>query len=144
MSNYNADREEDFEILYSAEQHEIEKFSPSVLFIDQFVAEMVMDQLWEAVTPGGIVIFPENAQLEDSMSTAPNFFRRISFSQAKTNLSGNNRILVLDDMDIPLQTTDEKLIDNLNGLADFAQATAILQEDFWEAVAGFQDQRVSI
>lgn len=135
MKEFNEDRTDDFDIIYSAEPDEVAQFAPSILYIDQNAAE-IPELAWSTVTPGGIVIFPENTEVNSA-----NFFRKIPFSESNIQDTSRGKVLITDDMDIPLQMTDPQLINNLQGLAQLSQATAILQEDFWEAVTEYQEEK---
>lgn len=139
MKTYNSDRSEDFEILCTVEPHKIQEFLPSILFVDQHSAEKLPDTVWGSITPGGIAIYPDHEQIEDSLKNTINFFRKIPFTKPTTEDTGRGLMLITDDIDIPLQTKDVNIIENLNGLQQLAQATAVSQEDFWEAASEYAD-----
>lgn len=127
--------ENDFVIFETAAEEEAAQFKPNIVFISQERDLNGTNLIFNTIIPGGILIYP--VALETEVEASPNYFRKLPFSKSTFQKIDEKIILSTEIGSIPLQSKDENLVNNLNGLQILAQQFGIMEEDFYEAVMNF-------
>lgn len=128
---------QDFVIFETSDPKKAADFQPNIVFISNEISSENTRLILDKITGGGVVIFPEI--MEKTIDSAENYFRKLSFPDAKFKINNSNYFLESEFGEIPLQVKDESVIKNILGLKLLAQQFAILEEEFYEPVMNFQE-----
>ena len=84
---------------------------------------------------GGILIYPE--KFEETAQNSENYFRKLTFGKSEIqNLNG--AITLKTEMgSIPVNSTDENFLRNIEGIKLLSQQFGVMEEEFYEPVIGF-------
>ena len=75
--------------------------------------------------------------MEQKIDELPFFFRKLSFSNAEFKKDHHQIILQTEMGLIPINSSDENLVKNLEGIKLLSQQFGVLNEEFYEPVMGF-------
>ena len=81
------------------------------------------------------MIYPEN--FEEKVQNAENYFRKLTFGKSEIqNLNG--AVTLKTEMGlIPVNSTDENFLRNIEGIKLLSQQFGVMEEEFYEPVIGF-------
>lgn len=127
--------ETDFHVFQTENPEEFNLIQPNIALIIADANVDFNDLNLENIVNGGVLIYNEN--IEEKISATQGFFRKLPFENATIKVDNNQKILVTDFSDIPLQISDEILQENILGLKLLCQQMQIMEEDFYEALMEF-------
>ena len=136
MNGENRVSDNDFVILETGDAEKAEDFEPNIILISDEIGDEHLISVLEKITPGGILVYPENK--EEFVEKAENYFRKLAFSPSKISKSGENFVLHTDLGNIPLISKDENLLKNANGIKLLCQQFGVMEEDFYEPLITFE------
>ncbi|MBH1959105.1 MAG: hypothetical protein I8H68_03240 [Flavobacteriia bacterium] len=126
----------DFVILETSDLQKAKDFKPIIAFISDEMGSENFFQVLKNITGGGVLVYPE--KLEENINEAENYFRRLPFSYSAFKISGEKISISTEMGEIPLGSTDESLVQNMNGIKLLCQQFGIMEEDFYEALMTFE------
>lgn len=127
--------ENDFVIFETSELAHASQFHPNIVFISSEVDLQESISLLKNITPGGVLIY--SSQFEEPIESSNNFFRKLPFSISVFKKENDQIILSTEMGSIPLSSTDEDLIKNLEGIKLLCQQFGVMEEEFYEPVMSF-------
>lgn len=130
------DEENDFVIFETSDVVNAVEFRPNIVFISNKYDFEKIESMLKNVVSGGIVIFPK--ELEDKMEEQIYYFRKLPYSEISFRKNANHITLETEIGEIPLLSTDETLVKNIEGIKLLSQQFGIMEEEFYEAVMGFE------
>jgi hypothetical protein len=126
----------DFVILETSDLEKATQFKANIFFISDDIKSNEIDSAIKNITPGGILIYPTN--LEKTVEEGQHFFRKLPFSPSLFLKKDHQFILDTEMGSIPLFSTDENLIKNLEGIKFLCQQFGVMEEEFYEPVMSFE------
>ena len=126
----------DFVILETDNAEKSKDFEPNIILISDEMGDEHLISVLEKITPGGILVYPENK--EEIVEKSENYFRKLPFSPSEISKSGENFMLHTDLGTIPLISHDENLLKNVNGIKLLCQQFGVMEEDFYEPLMNFE------
>ena len=111
-------------------------FEPNIILISEEINSDDLVSVLEKITPGGVLIYPENKVI--LIEKAENYFRKLPFSPTEISKSDDNFILHTDMGNIPLISKEEDLLKNINGIQLLCQQFGVMEEDFYEPMMTFE------
>ena len=126
----------DFVILETSDLEKATQFKPNIFFISDEIKSNQIDSALKNITPGGILIYPTD--LEKTVEECQHFFRKLPFSSSLFLKNNQQFILNTEIGAIPLLSTDENLIKNLEGIKLLSQQFGVMEEEFYEPVMNFE------
>lgn len=127
----------DFAIFETADLEKAAAFKANIFFISNEINSKEVETAIKNITPGGVLIYP--VALEKTVDECQHFFRRLPFNDSLFQKTIEQFVLSTDIGSIPLITTDENLIKNLEGIKLLCQQFGVMEEEFYEAIMGFKD-----
>lgn len=127
---------EDFIFLESDSLEIATQFKPNIVLLTSEIAQDKVSEIAKNITGGGVLVYPE--RFEDSLDQVQNYFRKLPYSPTDFSIK-NNTLLVSTEMgEIALQTLDQNLALDLQGIQLFIQQFGIMEEDFYDPLLNFQ------
>lgn len=136
MNDKNRVSDNDFVILETDEAEKAKDFEPNIILISDEISDEHLISVLEKITPGGILVYPENK--EEIVEKSENYFRKLPFSPSEISKSGENFVLHTDLGTIPLISHDENLLKNVNGIKLLCQQFGVMEEEFYEPLMNFE------
>lgn len=126
--------DQDFVLFQTSDADEAARFQPNIALVTVETPKEEVREFIKNIVAGGVLIFPEF--MADTVGFALNYFRKLPF--AKTDFDSENGMTLIHTEigAIPLNTSSENLINNLNGLQLLAQQFGVMEEGFYEPVMG--------
>lgn len=125
----------DFAIFETSDLENASQFQPNIVFISSEMDLQKSIPLLKNIIPGGVLIY--SSQFEDTIESSNNFFRKLPFSISEFKKDNDQIILSTEMGSIPLSSTDENLIKNLEGIKLLCQQFGVMEEEFYEPVMSF-------
>ena len=126
----------DFVILETSDLEKATQFKANIFFISDEINSDHIDSALQNITPGGILIYP--IELEKVVNECQHFFRRLPFTDSLFLKNEHQFILSTQIGLIPLISTDENLIKNLEGIKLLCQQFGVMEEEFYEPLMSFE------
>lgn len=136
MNAQNRFSNHDFVILETDDAEKAKDFEPNIILISEEINSDDLVSVLEKITPGGVLIYPENKEV--LIEKAENYFRKLPFSPTEISKSDDNFILHTDMGNIPLISKEEDLLKNINGIQLLCQQFGVMEEDFYEPMMTFE------
>lgn len=130
------EEENDFVIFETSEENQAASFQPNIALISADMEAEKIIPILKNVIPGGIVIYPD--AMENEIENSSNYFRRLSYNMSEFQKNKNQYLLNTEMGSIPLQTKEENLVKNLDGIKLLCQQFGVMEEDFYEPVMEFE------
>lgn len=130
------DEENDFVIFETSNVINAAEFRPNIVFISDENDFEKTESMLKNVVSGGIVIFPK--ELEEKIEEQIYYFRKLPFSEISFRKNAGQIILETEIGAIPLLSPDENLVKNIEGIKLLSQQFGIMEEEFYEALMGFE------
>lgn len=127
--------ENDFVILETSDVERASAFLPNIVFISDEYDFSEVEAIFKNIISGGILVYPK--KLEQKIDELPFFFRKLPFSNAEFKKDHHQIILQTEMGLIPINSSDENLVKNLEGIKLLSQQFGVLNEEFYEPVMGF-------
>lgn len=129
--------ESDFVIFETADIEEATQFQPNIVFVsDENTFENIEPYLKNIVS-GGIFIYPK--ELESKIEEQIYYFRKLPYSEISSRKNTSQITLETEIGEIPLLSKDEYLVKNIEGIKLLFQQFGVMEEEFFEALMGFED-----
>ena len=129
----NADN--DFVIIETSNLEHAASFEPNIALISAEISDNEINSVIEKITPGGVLIY--HSTLAENVDQSSNFFRKLEFTGTNFSKSNSNFILQTNIGAIPISSSDENLVQNIDGVKLLAQQFGVMEEDFYEPVMSF-------
>lgn len=126
----------DFVLFETSDVNKAAEFRPNIVFISNENDFEKIESMLRNVVSGGIVVFPK--ELEDKMEEQIYYFRKLPYSEILFRKNANQITLETEIGEIPLLSTDENLVKNVEGIKLLSQQFGIMEEEFFEALMGFE------
>ena len=126
----------DFVILETSDLEKATQFKANIFFISTEINSDQIDSGLKNITPGGILVYP--TVLENTVEDCQHFFRLLPFADSLFQKNDNDFILNTEIGSIPLKSTEENLIQNLEGIKLLCQQFGVMEEEFYEPVMNFE------
>lgn len=127
---------EDF-IFHESDSLEIAtQFKPNIVLLTSEIAEDKVSEIAKNITGGGVLVYPEN--FENSLDQVQNYFRKLPYSPTNFSVQHNTLLVSTEMGEIALQTLDQNLALDLQGIQLFIQQFGIMEEDFYDPLLNFQ------
>lgn len=126
----------DFVILETSDLEKATTFEPNIVLITSEISGEQAIPVLEKIIPGGILVYDSN--LSEWVEKSLNFFRRLEYSGTNFSKSNSNFTLQTNIGAIPISSSDENLIKNIDGVKLLAQQFGVMEEDFYEPVMNFE------
>ena len=125
----------DFVILETSNVENAEIFHPNiVLLTDEFPTEK-FEILLKNIVSGGVLIYPES--FEDAILNSENYFRKLPFSESEFQNLNGSITLKTEIGSIPVNSSDENLLKNIDGIKFLSQQFGVMEGEFYEPVMSF-------
>ncbi|UFK97233.1 hypothetical protein [Kaistella faecalis] len=131
-NGHKKETDSDFVILETSDPQKAKDFKPNIVLIVEDKESEKLSPILKNITGGGVLVYPE--KLEEIVNAAENYFRRLPFSYSASKISGEKISISTEMGEIPLGSTDENLVQNMNGIKLLCQQFGIMEEDFYEAL----------
>lgn len=128
--------ENDFVLFETSDVSKAAEFRPNIVFISKENDFEKLEPLLKNVVSGGIVIFPK--ELENEMEEQIYYFRKLPSAEISFQKNDGQIILDTEIGEIPLLSKDENLVKNIDGIKLLSQQFGIMEEEFFEALMGFE------
>lgn len=125
----------DFVILESSDLAKAASFEPNIVLITSEISDDKVSSVIEKITPGGVLVY--YSHLSDIAEESNNFFRKLEFTGTDFLKIGSAFTLRTNIGEIPISTSDENLIKNIDGIKLLSQQFGVMEEDFYEPVMSF-------
>lgn len=126
----------DFIILETSDLAKATLFEPNIVLItSEFTGELIIPLL-NKITAGGVLIYHSN--LNEVVDKSENFFRKLEFAEIDFHQSNSTYTLQTNIGAIPITSSDEILIKNIEGVKLLAQQFGVMEEEFYEPVMSFE------
>ncbi|MGA9211741.1 hypothetical protein [Kaistella sp.] len=126
----------DFVILETSDLEKAAFFEPNIVLITSEISGEQTVQVIEKITPGGILVY--NSNLSEIVEQSLNFFRKLEYLGTAFSKSNSNFTLQTNIGEIPISSSDENLIKNIDGVKLLSQQFGVMEEDFYEPVMSFE------
>ncbi|QOW10475.1 hypothetical protein Q73A0000_08905 [Kaistella flava (ex Peng et al. 2021)] len=126
----------DFVILETSDLEKAASFEPNIVLITSEISGEQIVPVIEKITPGGVLVYDSN--IADIVEQSLNFFRKLEYSGTAFSKSNSNFALQTNIGEIPISSSDENLIKNIDGLKLLSQQFGVMEEDFYEPVMSFE------
>ena len=126
----------DFVILETSNLAEATSFEPNIALITSEISSKDVISVIEKITPGGVLVYHSN--LSELVEESSNFFRKLEFSGTAFSKTDLKFTLQTNLGDIPISSSDENLIQNIEGIKLLSQQFGVMEEDFYEPVMSFE------
>ena len=126
----------DFVIFETSDVEKAALFKPTIFFISKEIKSATIDSALKNITPGGILIYP--GELETTVEECSHYFRKLPFETSLFQKNKSQYILTTLIGSIPLSSTNENLIENLEGIKLLCQQFGVMEEEFYEPVMNFE------
>lgn len=137
LENGNAKKtDNDFVILETSNVQYASDFRPNIALISEEIKDENLSSLLKNITAGGVLIYSE--KIAEVVDPSENYFRRLPFTAVELKNLDHQLMITTEMGSIPLLTTDENLIKNIHGIQLLCQQFGIMEEDFYEALMGFE------
>ncbi len=110
------------------------EFHPTIVLIAADSSEITTPALFEKITGGGILIYPENLALPST----ENYFRRITFSEPEITETPDGFALETEMGSIPIQISSEETIQEIPGLLLLCHQVGIMDDEFYDALLNLE------
>ncbi len=127
--------ENDFVILETFEIEKAATFHPNIVLITDEIHSDNMEFLLKNIVSGGVLIYPEN--FEEIVQNSENYFRKLPFAKSEFQNSNEKISLKTEIGNLPVNSTDEDLLRNIDGIKLLSQQFGVMEEEFYEPVIGF-------
>lgn len=135
FKNKEYNQENDFVILETNDLEAASEFKPNIVFISDDYDFLNIESILKNIISGGILIYPR--KLEAQIEEQTFFFRKLPFSNVEFKKENNQIILQTEMGAIPINSSDENLVKNLDGIKILCQQFGVLNEEFYEPVMSF-------
>lgn len=125
----------DFIILETADLVKATLFEPNIALITSEFSGDILLPLINKITAGGILIY--HSSISEMVDQSENFFRKLEFTETDFQKSNNSFTLQTNIGEIPVSSSDENLIKNIDGVKLLSQQFGVMEEDFYEPVMSF-------
>lgn len=126
----------DFVILETSNIEKASLFEPNIILISSEISGEMINPLLQKITAGGVLVY--HSTISETVENSPNFFRKLEFSDTKFQKSNALFTLQTNIGAIPISSTDENLIKNMDGIKLLAQQFGVMEEEFYEPVMSFE------
>lgn len=126
----------DFVIVETSDLQKASLFEPNIVLITSEISGEITLPLINKIIAGGVLVY--HSTLTETVEKSQNFFRKLEFSEAKFQKLNNNFTLQTNIGAIPISSSDEDLIKNMEGLKLLAQQFGVMEEEFYEPVMSFE------
>ena len=126
----------DFAIFESSDFEKASAFAPNIALISSEILPGQIETVLESIVAGGVLIYHSNGS--EVVENSKNFFRKLEYSGTDFVKSASTFILQTNIGEIPISSSDENLIKNIDGIKLLAQQFGVMEEDFYEALMGFE------
>ena len=128
--------ESDFVILETSDFRVASDFKGNIVLVPEEINGENISPVLKNITPGGVLIYPN--RIEQVVERSENFFRRLPFLDTEFKSIDGKLVINTEIGSIPLVSGDENLDKNINGIKLLCQQFGIMEEDFYEALMGFE------
>lgn len=128
--------ENDFVIFETSNEDEASEFKPNIIFISDENNFDDVKNIFKNIVSGGILIYSN--KLEKEIEELPFFFRKLSFPNSEFKKDNQQLVLKTEMGFIPINSSDENLVNNLEGIKILCQQFGIMEEEFYEPVMSFE------
>ncbi|MEC5157186.1 hypothetical protein [Chryseobacterium sp. MP_3.2] len=132
----NKNSGEDFIFLESNSVEIATQFKPNIVLLTSEIVEDNVGEIAKNITGGGVLVYPE--KFENLLDHVQNYFRKLPYSPTDFSVKNNTLSVSTEMGEIALQTLDQKLALDLQGIQFFNQQFGIMEEDFYDPLLNFQ------
>jgi len=126
----------DFVILETSDLKKATLFEPNIVLITSEINNEDLIPFLGKITAGGVLVYHSN--IAETVEQSQNFFRKLAFDDAEFLTSNHTFTLQTNIGAIPVATSDEILIKNIDGVKLLCQQFGVMEEDFYEPVMSFE------
>lgn len=126
----------DFVIFETSDAEKATLFEPNIALISSEISGEKIIPVLEKITAGGVLVY--HSGISEIVDQSLNFFRKLEFIETKFQKLGNAFTLQTNIGAIPISSSDENLIQNIDGIKLLAQQFGVMEEEFYEPVMGFE------
>ena len=126
----------DFVIFETSDVEEAKSFEPNIALITSEISGNDIISVIEKITPGGVLVYHSN--LYELVDQSTNFFRKLEFPGTTFSKTDSTFTLQTNLGEIPISSSDENLIQNIEGIKLLSQQFGVMEEEFYEPVMSFK------
>ena len=126
----------DFVIFETSNIKEAVSFEPNIALFTSEISGNDIISVLEKITPGGVLVYHSN--LSEFVEQSSNFFRKLEFTGTSFSKKDSTFTLQTNLGEIPISSSDENLIQNIDGIKLLSQQFGVMEEDFYEPVMSFK------
>lgn len=126
----------DFVILETSDFEKASLFEPNIALITSEIDGEFLIPVIEKITAGGVLVY--HSSISEIVEKSLNFFRKLEFTETKFQQSNNTFTLETNIGAIPISSSDEVLIKNIEGVRLLSQQFGVMEEEFYEPVMSFE------
>lgn len=126
----------DFVILETSDIKEAASFEANIALITSEISGTDIVSVIGKITPGGVLVYHSN--LSELVDQSANFFRKLEFPGTAFSKTDSTFTLQTNIGEIPISSSDENLIQNIEGIKLLSQQFGVMEEDFYEPVMSFK------
>ena len=126
----------DFVILETSDVQKATLFEPNIVLISSEIPAETIAPLLQKITAGGALVY--HSSISETVENAQNFFRKLEFIETQFQKSNSTFTLQTNIGAIPILSSDEHLIKNIEGIKLLAQQFGVMEEEFYEPVMSFE------
>ncbi|WHF53099.1 hypothetical protein QGN23_07455 [Chryseobacterium gotjawalense] len=126
----------DFVIFETSDIAKATLFKPNIVLMSSEISSEQAISVLENIIPGGILVY--DSSLAETVEKSLNFFRKLEYSGTSFSKSNSHFTLHTNIGAIPISSSDENLIKNIDGIKLLSQQFGVMEEDFYEPVMNFE------
>ena len=125
----------DFAILETGDIEKATLFQPTIVLITSEIPGEAIIPLLSKITAGGVLIY--HSSLSEAVEKSENFFRKLAFDHPQFQKSAAGFVLETNIGAIPISSSDEDLLKNIEGAKLLSQQFGVMEEEFYEPLMSF-------
>ena len=125
----------DFAILATGTIEKATLFQPSIVLITSEIPCETVIPLLSKITAGGVLIY--HTSLSEAVEKSENFFRKLEFDYPQFRKTTSGLILETNIGAIPISSSEEDLLKNIDGVKLLSQQFGVMEEEFYEPLMSF-------
>ena len=125
----------DFAILETGDIEKATLFQPTIVLITSEIPGETIIPLLSKITAGGVLIY--HSSLSEAVEKSENFFRKLEFDHPQFQKSVAGFVLETNIGAIPISSSDEHLLKNIEGVKLLSQQFGVMEEEFYEPLMSF-------
>ncbi len=129
----------DYHIFQTENAEEFKQIKPNITLVLSQENNTFDSEILQNIINGGVLIYNEKeVSIKEYLKQNSSFYRQLSFENSTIEKIENELFINTDFSQIPILFKNEFLQENCTGLQILAQQLGIMEEDFYEALMGFE------